>query len=83
MIFRGVDPSPSKVSVCYISSRAYGDYSHTNFVLRKYILHINTEDVVVTRKLVEAGELLDVGVLDHIIIGRQSFVSLKDRGLGF
>ena len=41
------------------------------------------EDVVVTRKLVEAGELLDVGVLDHIIIGRQSFVSLKDRGLGF
>jgi DNA repair protein RadC len=41
------------------------------------------EDIVVTRKLVEAGELLDVGVLDHIIIGRQSFVSLKDRGLGF
>ena len=41
------------------------------------------EDIVVTRKLVEAGELLDVGVLDHIIIGRQSFVSLRDRGIGF
>ena len=41
------------------------------------------EDVVVARKLVEAGEPLDVSVLDHIIIGRNSFVSLKDRGLGF
>ena len=41
------------------------------------------EDIVVTRKLVEAGELLDVGVLDHIIIGRNSFVSLKERRIGF
>ena len=41
------------------------------------------EDVVVTRKMVEAGELLGIGVLDHIIIGRNSFVSLKERGLVF
>lgn len=41
------------------------------------------EDVQVTRKLVEAGQLLDISVLDHIIIGRQRFVSLKERGLGF
>lgn len=41
------------------------------------------EDLVVTRKLVEAGELLGVSVLDHIIIGRQSFVSLKERSIGF
>jgi DNA repair protein RadC len=33
--------------------------------------------------LVEAGKLLDVAVLDHIIIGRNRFVSLKERGLGF
>ena len=41
------------------------------------------EDVAVTRQIVEAGKLLDVEVLDHLIIGRQRFVSLKERGLGF
>lgn len=41
------------------------------------------EDVNVTRQLVQAGKLLDVDVLDHIIIGRQRYVSLKERGLGF
>jgi DNA repair protein RadC len=41
------------------------------------------EDVAVTRQIVKAGKLLDVEILDHIIIGRQRFVSLKERGLGF
>ncbi|HSJ54563.1 MAG TPA: DNA repair protein RadC, partial [Anaerolineae bacterium] len=39
------------------------------------------EDVAVTRQIAEAGKLLDVDVLDHLIIGRQRFVSLKERGL--
>jgi DNA repair protein RadC len=41
------------------------------------------EDVAVTRQIVAAGKLLDVEVLDHLVIGRQRFVSLKERGLGF
>lgn len=41
------------------------------------------EDVDVTRQMVEAGRLLDIEVLDHLVIGNQSFVSLKERGLGF
>ncbi len=41
------------------------------------------EDVNVTRQLVQAGKLLGIDVLDHIVIGRQRFVSLKERGLGF
>jgi DNA repair protein RadC len=41
------------------------------------------EDINVTRQIVNAGKLLDIEVLDHIIIGRQRFVSLKERGLGF
>jgi DNA repair protein RadC len=36
-----------------------------------------------TRELVQAGELLDIDVLDHLIIGNGRFVSLKERGLGF
>lgn len=41
------------------------------------------EDVQVTRQIVEAGSLMGIDVLDHLIIGRQRFVSLKERGLGF
>jgi DNA repair protein RadC len=41
------------------------------------------EDIQVTRQIVEAGKLLNVDVLDHIVIGRQRYVSLKERGLGF
>ncbi|MBN1992920.1 MAG: DNA repair protein RadC [Anaerolineae bacterium] len=41
------------------------------------------EDVQVTRSVVEAGVLLGIEVLDHLVIGHQRFVSLKERGLGF
>jgi DNA repair protein RadC len=41
------------------------------------------DDVAVTRMMVEAGKLLDIAVHDHIIIGYNRFVSLKERGLGF
>jgi len=41
------------------------------------------EDVRVTEQIVQAGKLLDIDVLDHIILGQQKFVSLKERGLGF
>lgn len=41
------------------------------------------EDVRVTEKIVQAGALLDIDVLDHLIIGRNRYVSLKERGLGF
>jgi DNA repair protein RadC len=41
------------------------------------------EDVRVTKAIVEAGELLDIDVLDHLIIGRGRYTSMKSRGLGF
>jgi DNA repair protein RadC len=41
------------------------------------------EDIKVTRQLVKAGKLLDIEVLDHIVIGHQRYVSLKERKLGF
>ena len=39
------------------------------------------EDIVLTRKLVEAGEILDIPVLDHVILGYAKYVSFKERGL--
>jgi len=41
------------------------------------------EDVAVTERIVNAGKLLDVEVLDHLVIGQQRYVSMKERGLGF
>ena len=41
------------------------------------------EDVRTTEQLRQAGELLDIELLDHIIIGQHKFVSLKERRLGF
>lgn len=41
------------------------------------------EDIAVTRAIVEAGQLLDIAVLDHLVIGLGNFTSLKAKRLGF
>ncbi len=41
------------------------------------------EDIALTRAVIQAGKLLDVEVLDHLVIGRGRYVSLKERGLAF
>ena len=41
------------------------------------------DDVSVTHAIVEAGKLLDIEVLDHLVISPDRFISLKERGLGF
>lgn len=41
------------------------------------------EDIGLTRAVVQSGRLLDIQVLDHLVIGRGRYVSLKERGLGF
>lgn len=39
------------------------------------------EDVEVTKRLVEAGRLMGIEVLDHLVIGDGRFVSFRERGL--
>ncbi len=41
------------------------------------------DDVSMTHAIVEAGKLLDIEVLDHLVICSDRFISLKERGLGF
>lgn len=38
------------------------------------------EDIKVTQRLSEAGKLLGIDLIDHIILGDDSFVSLKEKG---
>ena len=41
------------------------------------------EDCLLTRQLVEAGKLLDIDCVDHLVIGHGKFVSMREKGLGF
>ena len=42
------------------------------------------DDVAVTRAIVQAGKLLDINTLDHLVIGHGArWISMKERGLGF
>ena len=43
----------------------------------------STDDVVLTKRIVEAGDLLGIEVLDHVVIGDGQFVSMRERGMGF
>ena len=43
----------------------------------------SSEDIRVTKSIVQAGQSLDIEVLDHLVIARNSYVSLKERSLGF
>ncbi|KMY55631.1 DNA repair protein RadC [Bacillus sp. FJAT-27231] len=38
------------------------------------------EDVEVTKRLVEAGKVIGIDVIDHLVIGDGEFVSLKEKG---
>ncbi len=39
------------------------------------------DDIKLTKRLSEAGEIMGVAVLDHIIIGDEKYLSLKRAGL--
>ncbi len=41
------------------------------------------DDVAVTRAIIQAGQLLSIEVLDHLVFGEARWVSMKERGLGF
>lgn len=40
----------------------------------------SAQDIGLTHRLTEAGELIGIKVLDHLIIGDEKFVSLKEKG---
>jgi DNA repair protein RadC len=43
----------------------------------------SADDLHLTAECVAAGRLLDVAVLDHLIVGHDAYVSLRDRGVAF
>ena len=41
--------------------------------------HPSRQDIVITQKIKEAGELMDIPLLDHIIVGDGCYISLKEE----
>ena len=39
------------------------------------------EDIALTKRLLDAGRILDISVLDHVIIGDGKYVSFKEKGI--
>ena len=39
------------------------------------------EDINITNRLVQVGKLMDIPVLDHIILGDNKYISLKEKGV--
>jgi DNA repair protein RadC len=56
------------VSICMIHNHPSGDPTPSR------------QDVESTERLVKAGDLIGIQVLDHLIIGRPTFSSLKEKG---
>jgi DNA repair protein RadC len=64
-------PAVSSNAACMILGHNHPSGDHTP----------SPEDIELTRRLVRAGELLGIKVLDHIIVGEDGFMSFADRGL--
>lgn len=41
------------------------------------------EDISITREIVSTGSILHIDVLDHIIVGKDGWTSLREKGFGF
>lgn len=70
---------PREVFADAISDRAAGlivAHNHPSGILDP-----STEDMAVTRRLKEAGELMGIELLDHVIITKAGFLSLRDEGV--
>ncbi|MEK7354450.1 MAG: DNA repair protein RadC [Chloroflexota bacterium] len=61
--------SASAASVIFVHNHPSGDP------------HPSEDDIKLTKRLAEAGEVMGIEVLDHVIIGNKKFFSLKREGL--
>lgn len=59
----------SAAAIIFVHNHPSGDPTPSN------------EDIAITKRLIEAGNILGISVLDHIIIGDGVFVSMKASDL--
>ena len=80
---------PSHFSSNHIDTASIWIYAALNLLTLMILVHNHPsgdpspsrEDIAVTERLVKGGKILDIPVLDHVILGRFHFASLKEKGL--
>ena len=65
-----------QVAVCHSASSVLLAHNHPSGDVSP-----SKDDLDLTRRLVKAGELMGIEVLDHLIVGSQEFLSMKEKGL--
>jgi DNA repair protein RadC len=88
-VIRDVTVSEGSLNACIIHPREVFRIAIAENAAAVILMHNhpsgNTEpsheDIRITRQLVEAGRVVDIRVLDHVIIGGDDFTSFADRNL--
>lgn len=39
------------------------------------------EDILLTKRLVDAGKIIGIGIIDHVIVGKSGYLSMKEKGM--
>ena len=76
----------SQVRVCEIFRQAISENAPAIIVAHNHPsgdTSPSPEDASVTKAIFQAGRLLDIDLLDHIVVSHGRWTSLKERGLGF
>lgn len=60
--------------------RLIGECNVSEGTIDSALVSPSREDVMITRRIYEAGELLGIRLFDHIVIGDNCFVSMKEKG---
>ena len=47
----------------------------------KWVPTPSTEDIEVTKRIVEAGYIIGIELIDHVIIGDHQYISLKEKDI--
>ncbi len=74
----------SVVSIRSIFSRAMLCNANSIIVAHNHpsgVVTPSKEDVIITRRIEKSGEILDIKLQDHIIIGEDSYYSFKNEGM--
>ncbi len=82
-IFQGtINSSPASPREIFVEAVRYGAVSI--LVLHNHPSgdpNPSREDILITKRLKEAGSLMGIPLIDHIIVGDNRYVSLKERGI--
>ena len=62
------EPSSLSASVILVHNHPSGDPDPSR------------EDIAVTERLVKAGRVMDIPVLDHVVVGSYGYCSMKEHG---